>query len=225
MAASDEYQDIEDDRSAQRDRRASGLSGVVLLVALAVLVWLIWTFAQRPASVVEEQTSTTEEIVSVVVPDVVGVEEDVAVRRLQDAGLSVEVRSSDDVAAVPGSVAGQEPAAGASVQPGTTIVVAIVDDSSDSPYAPFEDSDTEADRSESERPSGKPAAVGTVTVPKLVGLSESKAVSRIRGAGLDPKVMKQPIVDSIGRVYQQDPAPGTRVPEGRKVFVLVGSLD
>lgn len=223
MAGSDDFRDIDETTESNNGRRTAGMSGVLLLLALAVLVWLIWTFAQRPASVDEQRTTSSQESASVTVPDVVGAEEDAAVRRLQESGLSVEVRSSYDVVAAPGTVASQEPAAGEPVKPGATVVIAVVDDSSDAPYEPGEDSDADVAEPSEARPSGKPAVVGNVTVPKLVGLSESKAVSRARSAGLDPKVMKQPKIDSVGAVYQQDPAPGTRVPKGRKVFVLVGT--
>ncbi len=219
----EEYQD-HDSESVERKRRASALSGFVLLAALALLVWLIWTFAQRPASVVEEPAPGEVET-SVVVPDVIGAGEDDAVRRLQDAGLSVELETSVDVVATPGTVASQEPAAGDTVSAGSVVVIAVVDDSADTPYEPDDDSDTEAAQTDSSKSSGKPAAVGTTSVPKLVGLSESAAIRRIRAAGLDPKVMKQPRIDSVGKVYEQDPASGTRVPKGRKVFVLVGTDD
>lgn len=225
MSGPDDYRDMDQGSESKGDRRVAGLSGVLLLLALAVLIWLIWTFAQRPASVGEQQTGSSQEVASVVVPDVVGVQEDVAVRRLQESGLSVEVRSSYDVVATPGTVASQEPVAGESVKPGAMIVIAVVDDSSEEAAAPDDDIDDETASSSEAKPSGKPAVVGTVVVPKLVGLSEKQAVRKARSAGLDPRVMKQPVVESIGRVFQQDPAPGKRVPEGRKVFVLVGSFD
>jgi len=34
--------------------------------------------------------------------------------------------------------------------------------------------------------------------------------------------MFQPMPGSRGRVYEQDPAPGTRVDKGSKVFLLAG---
>lgn len=61
-----------------------------------------------------------------------------------------------------------------------------------------------------------------VTMPNLLRMTEAQAVDAIEDAGLEPRVMKQPKRDSVGRVYEQSPEPGTAVPEGRLVFVLVG---
>jgi serine/threonine-protein kinase len=223
MAGEDQIttpEDTQPDEAARR-RRAAVLPGLVLLAALLVVAWLIWTYAQRPGS------ETTGVVVSpgaatVVVPDVVGLGEDDAVRILSDAGFSVDVGTSFDVLAPLGTVAEQEPAGGTSTAKGSVVSIAVVVDSEE----------RDAFESEAAEDSGagatgpfEPAPVVYVSVPRLVGLSEKSAINKLKAAGLDPRPMYQPRYDRVGKVYEQDPAPGTRVERGRKVFVLIGSMD
>lgn len=63
----------------------------------------------------------------------------------------------------------------------------------------------------------------TFRVPDLEGLTKDAAVASVRSSGLEARVMYQPMASSVGRVYQQSPAPGAMVPADRYVFVLVGA--
>lgn len=219
----DTEQPDQEQESTDRRRRMSTLSGIVLLIALLIVLWLLWTYAQRPATLPETPSvpsagSTTG------VPDVVGLAEDEAVRTLSEAGFSVTVDSASNIAAAPGTVATQDPRGGVSAKEGSVVAIAVVPDNAvdESEAEDDEDArDTSAVTSDLQ-PREVP---GTATVPRLVGLSESAAKRRIRAAGLDPRPMHQPRRDQVGKVYQQDPAPGTKVEEGRKVFILIGKLN
>ena len=81
--------------------------------------------------------------------------------------------------------------------------------------------------------SGKSVPVGTdvsfvvskgpppVTVPNVVGSGQDSAVAQLRALGLRPVVSNQLPVVVIGRVYSQDPGPGTVVPKGTTINLTV----
>jgi eukaryotic-like serine/threonine-protein kinase len=63
----------------------------------------------------------------------------------------------------------------------------------------------------------------TVEVPLLVGETQSVATTEIRGAGLDPAVVKRQDTAPKGQVLQQAPDAGTRVEQGSTVTIVVSS--
>ena len=59
-----------------------------------------------------------------------------------------------------------------------------------------------------------------VTVPDLVDMTRGQAVKELKRLGLEPRVNTNG--DTVlGRVYQQDPAPGTQLPRGSKVTITI----
>lgn len=223
MVGEDDITTSEDVRpeDAERRRRAAVLPGLVLLAALLVVAWLLWTYAQRPGS------QTTGVVVSppaatLAVPDVVGLGEDEAVRVLSDAGFSVDVGSSDDVLAELGTVAEQDPPAGSAVTKGAVVTIGVATDSAGRDAA---DGADDSGSGSGATGAYTPPPVVTAKVPRLVGLSEKAALNRIASAGLEARPMYQPRADKIGTVYEQSPAPGIRLDRGSKVFVLIGSMD
>jgi len=225
MAGNEQYigPDDTDQTARERKRRSGVLPGLVLLAAFLLVAWLIWTYAQRP-DVRQEAQSPATTTATQRVPDVVGLTEDEAVRVLSEAGFSVEADSSSDVLAEVGSVATQDPRAGAQATSGSVVVIAVVVESAEAVGA---DGDSEADDGGTSVPgaTGRDDTPRRVRVPRVLGLSESAAINKLEAAGLDPRPMYQPYYLSIGKVYQQDPAPGTKVDSGRKVFVLIGRED
>jgi len=224
MAGEDQISTPEDvhPEDAERRRRAAVLPGLVLLAALLAVLWLIWTYSVGPATVTDNELGGTPAPAAVTVPDVVGLGEDDAVRILSDAGFSVTVDSSFDVLAPLGTVATQEPGAGSPAVKGAVVTIAVVVDSPERDAA--ESADSEGSSGGSSGGSGQ-VTVTYTSMPRVLGLSEKSALNKITAAGLDPRPMYQPRLDSVGEVYEQDPAPGTRVERGRKVFVLIGSMD
>lgn len=59
-----------------------------------------------------------------------------------------------------------------------------------------------------------------VTVPNLVDMPRSKAVSTLKKLGLKPKVVAG-AATPLNRVYSQDPAPGTEIPKGSVVTIRI----
>jgi len=218
VAVESPYQEAQESR-----RRAGALPGLVLLAAFLVIAWLLWTYGRPPT--VTSVDGRVAVAPAPTVPDVVGLPEDDAVRMLTDAGFSVEVESSLDGRADPGSVDAQDPGAGSISTKGATVLIAVAVDPGDLDAASEQDPTQDGRGTSGSDGDGVPAQPRKVKVPTLEGLSEAAALRKIRAVGLDPRPMYQPLSSSIGRVYQQDPAPGTTVDAGRKVFVLIGSME
>lgn len=59
-----------------------------------------------------------------------------------------------------------------------------------------------------------------VTVPDLVDKTRGQAIKELKRLGLEPRINTNG--DTVlGRVYQQDPAPGTQLPRGSKVTITI----
>lgn len=59
-----------------------------------------------------------------------------------------------------------------------------------------------------------------VSVPDLVDMTRTQAVKELKRLGLEPKVSTRG--DTVlGRVYQQDPPPGTQLPRGSRVTITI----
>lgn len=129
------------------------------------------------------------------VPDVTGLTLDAATARLDRDGLGISSSSAYSDSVPKGKIVSQSPVAGQRAAEGEVVSVVV---------------------------SLGRSAKGTAIVPSVVGLTRSQAESRIRAAGLDPRPMWQPKRDQVGRVYQQSPEPGKRLPEDDLVFILIG---
>jgi membrane peptidoglycan carboxypeptidase len=61
------------------------------------------------------------------------------------------------------------------------------------------------------------------TVPSVVGLERAEAVSRLKGAKLNPKVVEAPSLEPVGQVVTQSLGPGASVPEGSPITIKVSN--
>jgi len=131
---------------------------------------------------------------TVTVPEVAGKTQAAAESALEAAGLTSQVYSvfSDTVAK--GNVIVQAPSAGGTVVAGAEVAIAVS--------------------------LGK--GVGAVTVPNVIGKSESDAVSAMQAVGLNAKVYEQ-YSDTVakGMVGAQAPTAGTTTGAGAEVAVVV----
>ncbi len=203
----------------QRRRDLRWLTWLALAVLLLVVLWLLRDYLVRSSSTAdvgtvtttsseipvtsatveyesEEATEAAEERSSVGVPDVVGLMTSDAVGTLNRAGYEAAVTKVFSDTKPTGVVFEQVPAAGGAADQGSTVRVLV---------------------------SGGEQPPRSVRVPNVVGMKKNAAVSKLDGLGLDPKVMVQPRYKNVGRVFEQSPAPGTKVVSGSKVFVLVAS--
>ena len=153
--------------------------------------------AVAPSSAVDLVVSSGSEPVSV--PNVVGQSQSAATSTITGAGLTLGTVTQQASTTVPaGTVLSQNPAAGASVAPGTAVDLVV---------------------------SSGPTAPPPVTVPNVVGQSQSAATSTITGAGLTLGTVTQQASTTVpaGTVLSQNPAAGASVAPGTAVDLVVSS--
>lgn len=127
------------------------------------------------------------------VPNVAGLEQAVAVRRIETAGFeaAIETRPSDEVEA--GIVIRTDPPGRTTVQQGSTVTLFV---------------------------SSGPRMV---RIPALVGIQRAAAEARLEALDLEADVEEREDQAPAGRVLEQTPAPGERVPVGTVVGLVVSS--
>ena len=162
--------------------------------------------AQSPTAGEKVPTKTTVGVVvslgvqNVQVPDVNGQATVAAQTALKLANLSSEAFVEHSLTASKGTVFGQFPASGSSVAPGTVIGLLV----SNGP------------------PSS--SSTSTVSVPTVVGLTESKAKSALSSANLGSAVLEwKGTGQPAGLVVGQLPDAGAYVPQGVKVVLFVSN--
>jgi beta-lactam-binding protein with PASTA domain len=140
--------------------------------------------------------NTTSPAQTIKVPNVVGVQQTVAQRRLHAAGLGSQVRyvSSQKPS---GQVVAESPAAGTTVKKGSKVQISV---------------------------SLGPTAT-TTQVPNVVGQDKPTATSTLQDAGFKVQVINVPTSDPSqdGVVMDEQPGAGTRAPDGSFVTIYVGS--
>ena len=133
---------------------------------------------------------------TVTVPNVVGIDQTIAQRRLRSAGLLVTV--SYVASRTPeGRVTAQSPSGGSTVERGSRVRISV---------------------------STGPRTRPLVTVPDVVGLDQQTATAELRRAGFRVQVIPSETVDETqeGVVLDQQPEGGTRAPRGAQVTIYVG---
>jgi beta-lactam-binding protein with PASTA domain len=132
--------------------------------------------------------------VKVTVPNVVGATQAQAENALGDLGLSVNITSENSAGTAAGIILTQTPSAGTKVDEGATVTLKV---------------------------SLGPAAV-KVTVPNVVGSTQSQAENALSNLGLSVSVTSENSDSAAaGTVISQTPAGGTKVDEGATVTLKV----
>ena len=127
-------------------------------------------------------------------PDVVGLTTAAAQSSLQAATL-VPVQKSANSSSVPkDQVISQSPAAGVKVETGSKVTVTI---------------------------SMGPQVTNTVSVPDLVGMPRSEAVSKAEAVGLSVRIVPAYSNEATGNVTDQSPDAGTTVAAGATIGLTV----
>ena len=146
-------------------------------------------FQQSPAAgrtVKEKQKITLKvsrgtEIITL--PDVGGYDKNTAKQTLVDLGVSVTTRRETNDSVAEGTVIRTEPAAGSSVEGGSTVVLYVA----------------------------KPTRVTTASVPSVEGVDETAARNAINTANLVPAVREVNSDQPAGTVIEQNPSAGDTV--------------
>ena len=119
----------------------------------------------------------------ITLPDVGGYDKNTAKQTLVDLGVSVTTRRETNDSVAEGTVIRTEPAAGSSVEGGSTVVLYVA----------------------------KPTRVTTASVPSVEGLDETAARNAINTANLVPAVREVNSDQPAGTVIEQNPSAGDTV--------------
>ena len=165
----------------KRRRWVPWLLVLLLLAAAAFAGW--WVYSQ-----IQEQLDASE---PVAVPNVEGIERELAVERIERAGLEAEVQEEASSDVEPNFVISQSPDAGARIAQGETVTIVV----STGPRL--------------------------VQVPRVVGLTFEEAIEVLEDAGLDWRRVNVFSEREEGIVASQNPRADQEVEEGTEVVIRV----
>ncbi|MBW3580072.1 MAG: Stk1 family PASTA domain-containing Ser/Thr kinase [Actinobacteria bacterium] len=167
-------------------RRSNNTFIIVLVVLLALLAGLLFLFASNLGLSGDDD--------EVAVPDVVGETQARARTILEEAGLSVDVRSEENPDVPADEVIAQDPPPRSVANEGDTVTITVS------------------------------SGAAPVAVPGVVGLRELEADGRLDAAGLVGDFRPEESDDvAAGLVISQSPDQGVMVPPGSTVVVMVSS--
>jgi serine/threonine protein kinase/beta-lactam-binding protein with PASTA domain len=170
-----------DERPPQRRRFLPWLLVLLLLAAAGIAGWYVY-------NQIQEQLEANE---PVAVPNVVGIREQQAVAKIEDAGLQADVQEEPNRDVEPGFVFDQDPNAGNRIQKDDTVVILV----STGPKK--------------------------VEVPRVVGESYEAAIEILDDAGLDWRKRDVFSEKPENQVVRQSPRAGEQVDEGTTVVLSV----
>jgi eukaryotic-like serine/threonine-protein kinase len=170
-----------DEPPPKRRRWAPWLLVLLLLAAAGFAGWYVFTKIQ-------DQLAASEPIS---VPNVVGIREELAVVKLEEAGFVVNTERSASRDVRQGIVMDQRPDGGSRLQEGDEVTIIVS------------------------------TGVPKTTVPKVVGMDYADAVDALNDAHLDVRKREVFSNKREGRVVTQDPPAGEVVDEGTTVVLEV----
>jgi eukaryotic-like serine/threonine-protein kinase len=129
----------------------------------------------------------------VAVPDVTGLTEEEARKRLENAGFPVTVQQQFSKTVPRGEAIGTEPAAGTQFSTGQPVTLLIS------------------------------RGLNTVTVPDVVGLDDQAALAALSDAGVSGTLVQRDSTEPEGEVLSQSPAAGRRVSRGSQVTIFAST--
>ncbi|HSC50930.1 MAG TPA: Stk1 family PASTA domain-containing Ser/Thr kinase, partial [Gaiellaceae bacterium] len=156
---------------------------ILLLIAAGAAAWFAYTKIQ-------DQLAANK---PVAVPAVAGIQEQLAVKKIRDAGLVPSVSREPSTDAPKGQVISQSPDPGTKVQKNETVELVVS--------------------------KGPP----TVPVPSVIGKNRDDAISTLVNAGLNPKAYAVPSSKPVDTVTGQDPGAGKVVEKGSSVRINYSS--
>lgn len=205
-----------DDES--RKRRGGPLPLLLLAIVILVILWLVWQFLGRmpannevtvvtttgtvdvnPSDATAEpetpsEQATTDEDEGLTVPDVVGDPQSTAVATLEGVGYVVSVTKMYSASKPTGRVITQNPSAGTALDAGGVVGITV---------------------------SLGTAKTLMVTMPDIIGMTQSAAEAKVKAAGLKPYILYGTDQTYAGRVGNQWPLGGTKIEKGSEGFIQV----
>ena len=165
----------------KRRRWVPWLLVALLLAAAGVAGWYVFTKIQ-------EQLEASQ---PVAVPNVVGLREELAVTKIEEAGFVANVERAASADVKQDFVMDQRPDAGARIQKGDEVTIIVS------------------------------TGVPKTTVPDMVGMDYADAVDALDEVNLDARKREVFSKKRVGRVVGQEPPAGEVVPEGTEVILRV----
>jgi len=211
-------EDVGQDDQDQRKRRGGILPLAVLVGVMLGILWLLaqFLFNLPVTNKITEvsKTSTIDVNVPVVpepdiplsigldeestrtagVPNVVGDPQAMATLTLENAGYSVSVTYVYSDSVLAGLVVSQYPNGGSALRARGVVGIVVSKGNGDVPE---------------------------VTMPNIIGMTRSAAVAKVKAAGFKPYILYGTDQTYAGRVGNQWPLGGTRLPKGSDGFVQV----
>ena len=173
-------------------RRSANLPAVIGSTAVAAaLVFGIYLLLNNLSAETEPAVTTLPPPVSLRVPDVTGLGEEEARLQLEELGFRAAPVSEPSEAVAAGLVIRTEPRAGLETEEGT--VISIVASS----------------------------GPNLVAVPNVVGSTQQRAATQLRGQGFAMQVEPANSEAGVGEVISQSPAAGTDAPPGAVITLTV----
>jgi serine/threonine-protein kinase len=158
---------------------------------------IVFEQAPNPAQKVDDGSSVTIFVSNgpgtVKVPDVVGLQEADAKKRVRSAGLRPDVQRESSTKIVTGAVIRTDPSAGRPVDRSSTVTLVV---------------------------SSGPEQVN---VPDVVGQQEADAAASLRAKGLSPFLREKASSEPEGTVVDQSPPAGEQVDQGSTVTLYVSN--
>jgi serine/threonine-protein kinase len=170
-----------DEPPPKRRRWVPWLLVALLLAAAGFAGWYVYTQIQ-------EQLEASQ---PVAVPNVVGLREELAVDKIEEAGFVAKVERAASADVKQDFVMDQRPDAGARIQKGDEVTIIVS------------------------------TGVPKTTVPNVVGMDYADAVDALEEVNLDAKRREVFSKKRVGRVVGQEPPAGEVVPEGTQVVLRV----
>jgi eukaryotic-like serine/threonine-protein kinase len=170
-----------EERPPKRRRWAPWLLVALLLAAAGIAGWYVFMKIQDQLAAAEP----------VAVPNVVGIKEELAKSKIEQAGLEPRVRRQADLKVPVGVVIDQRPDAGARVPEGDPVTIIVS------------------------------TGVPKTTVPDVVGMDYAEAVDALDEQNLDARRRDVFSKKPAGEVVGQDPPAGEVVAEGTAVLLRV----
>jgi serine/threonine-protein kinase len=170
-----------DERPPKRRRFLPWLLVLLLLAAAGIAGWYVY-------NQIQDQLEANK---PVAVPNVVGIREELAIQKLEDAGLEPDVQEQSSLDVAPGIVFEQNPNAGTRIPKGDAVTILV----STGPKK--------------------------VEVPRVVGKQYDEAIRILDDEGLESRKVEVFSKQPLDQVVRQNPRAGAEVEEGSTVVLTV----
>lgn len=196
-----------------------GIAAAIIVTIIIVIIVLSTNgiIGNKKETTSQTSSETVENSDTVEVPKVVGMDVDEAKTVLTDKGFSVRVKYNKDSNEDQGTVLEQSLAEGVKVSKGSQVMITVAGEDPSKT--------TQTTEKATEKTTETTEAKKTVTVPSVIGYSQSDAASTITSLGLGYSEVSAQYSDTVprGSVITQSPAAGSQVSAGITVTTVISN--